>query len=293
MRLLAEFIMRGRVQAMWMAMLGSWIPYLSQTSLSLVTLRKGWQEGLLITLAASLPAAVGLFFGEAGPVIVVATVCVYIVTHGTSYVLRVWASWPIALMANLLLCGVFALVMGLNERYVKADLSSLVANLRPQGATSVTESGVSSEALLAQIAALHTGQIVGAAAFFFQMASLPGVVVARWLQALLYNPGGFREEFHGLRFHPVVAVALLLAYLASLAGGEMTEFWAMTFAMPMVVAGLGFVHFALAKVGVRTAGCVAFYVAFILLRPLSTLVLVGLAAADALFDVRSKFQFKR
>ncbi len=254
---------------------------------------QGLAEGLLITLAASLPAVVGLLFGEAGPMIVVATVCVYIVTNGVSEVLRVWGAWPIALLANLLLCILFAGVIGLNEVHVKADLSALVSNLRPQSATSVTESGVSSESLQAQIAALQTMQIVGAAAFFFQMASLPGLLIARWLQALLFNPGGFREEFHALRFNPYVAVALLAAYLGCLAGGADTEFWAMVFALPMVIVGLGVAHFALAKAGIGTAGFVAFYVAFLLLRPFSTLLLVGVAAADALFDVRPKFQFKR
>jgi hypothetical protein len=35
------------------------------------------------------------------------------------------------------------------------------------------------------------------------------LLIARWLQALLFNPGGFRSEFVDLRLHPGVAYATL------------------------------------------------------------------------------------
>src|SRR3569832_556219 len=60
MRGFAQYIMRGRVQAMLvavaMAILSLVLPpmnYLSSAVIALVTLRRGWQEGLIIIVGAS------------------------------------------------------------------------------------------------------------------------------------------------------------------------------------------------------------------------------------------------
>ncbi len=288
MRLLAEFIMRGRVQAMWMALLGSWIPYLSQASVSLVTLRKGWQEGVVITLAASVPPIIGLVIGEVGTTIVVATIAVFVITLCTSEVLRALASWPVSLGVNLVLCTGLGLMLGFNEAQIKEDLSLFFANLQDQNG-----GGFNRELIEAEIAKLTKTDITGAITFLCQMASLPGVLFSRWMQATLYNPGGFQEEFHGLRLEKVSAALCLAAYVASLKFGGGSPFWSMVFATPLVISGFGLMHHVMKQAGVGGVGMGAFYVAFVLFRPLSVIFVVVLSVLDAFFDYRNKFQFKR
>ncbi len=295
MRLLAEFIMRGRVQAMWMALLGSWIPFLSQASVGLVTLRKGWQEGVLITLVASVPPIIGLVIGEFGTTIVVATIAVFVVTLCTSEVLRALASWPISLGVNMALCVGLGLMLGFNETQIKEDLSLFFANLQNQNSGLDGESGggFNRELIEAEIAKLTKIEITGAITFMCQMASLPGVLFSRWMQATLYNPGGFQEEFHGLRLEKVSAALCLAAYIASLKFGGGSPFWSMVFATPLVISGFGLMHHVMKQAGVGGVGMGAFYVAFVLFRPLSVIFVVVLSVLDAFFDYRNKFQFKR
>ncbi len=286
MRLLAEFIMRGRAQAIWMALLGSWIPYLSQTSLGLVSLRRGWQEGLLITIAASVPPIIGLVFGDVGNMIVIVTIGVFAVTLCTSIALRVFASWPIALVVNMLLCAGFGLALGFNDVQIKSDLTDFFSSIQNQ------DSGFNSEVFLAEIAKLTRAQITGAIAFSFQMASVPGLILARWMQASLYNPGGFKSEFHALRLNKQFAVLSLVAYLCGLSAGPENPFWAMLFAVPMLVVGFGLVHHMLDRAGIGRAGVIAFYVAFLLMRPISIILVVAICVSDAFFNYRNKFQIK-
>lgn len=286
MRLLAEFIMHGRAQAICMALLGGLIPYLSQASLGLVSLRRGWQEGVIIALAASAPPILGLILGKAGSTIVMTTIGVFAVTLGTAMILRALSSWPVALVVNMLLCICCGLVLGFDEVQIKADLLAFIADLKDQG------SGIQGETFEAAIAKLTKVQITGAIAFMFQMASLPGLILARWMQATLYNPGGFRDEFYALRFNRSFAALCLVAYLLGLSLGPDNTFWAMLFALPMVVVGFGLVHHLMAKAGVGRAGFVAFYIAFVLLRPISIILLVVLCVSDAFFNYRNKFKFK-
>ena len=59
MRGLAEFIMRGRWQALAVAALGAGsllFGWISASAVALVTLRKGWTEGMWLTLWALLKA---------------------------------------------------------------------------------------------------------------------------------------------------------------------------------------------------------------------------------------------
>src|SRR5690606_28182405 len=47
------------------------------------------------------------------------------------------------------------------------------------------------------------------------VAATAALLLARWLQARLYNPGGFRTEFHQLRLGPGITGALALGMLVA------------------------------------------------------------------------------
>lgn len=286
MRLLAEFIMQGRAQAVAVAMLGGLFPYLSQVSLGLVTLRKGWQEGLLVTFAAAIPAFVGVF-RDVNPLIVYAAVSVFVAAFCTAYVLRVFASWQITLLANLAICACFGAMFGFDDIRVKAELSIFLDDLQSQNPE------FDSAAVKAELEKLTRLTVVGFLAFSFQMASLPGLFLSRWMQAALYNPGGFRDEFYALRLSKPVAAVCFIAYVIAMRGGEEASWWAMFFSLPLVIAGFGLMHHTFAKMGVGATGIAAFYVAFLIMRPVFTMLVVTLGVLDAFMDYRNKFQFKR
>ena len=54
MKALAEFILRGRLQALMVALIGSFFPLISTAVIALVSLCKGAKEGTLLFLWVSL-----------------------------------------------------------------------------------------------------------------------------------------------------------------------------------------------------------------------------------------------
>ncbi len=286
MRLLAEFIMQGRAQAVAIAMLGGLFPYLSQVSLGLVTLRKGWREGLIITFAAAIPPFIGVF-RDVNWLIVYAAISVFIAAFGTAYILRVLASWQVTLIFNLVICIAFGVVFGFDETLVKTELSMFLDELKSQNPE------FDSELIKAELNDLTKVTIIGFIAFSFQMASLPGLFLSRWMQAALYNPGGFGDEFQALRLHKVAALVCLAAFVAVMQGGEDSSWWAMLFSLPLVVAGFGLMHCVFAKFKIGAFGVAAFYVGFFIMRPIFTIFLVTLSVLDAFMDYRNKFQLKQ
>ena len=98
MRGLAEFVMRGRVQALAVAVIGastlmfSWV---SAAVIALVTLRRGPGAGAYILAWAVLPAGFLLLtFGDSGPL------AMLLGTMALALLLRWLASWPLVLMSS-------------------------------------------------------------------------------------------------------------------------------------------------------------------------------------------------
>ena len=115
------------------------------------------------------------------------------------------------------------------------------------------------------------------------------LLLARWWQALLYNPGGFREEFHGLRLSPALGSTLAVLILAISTLGLEYRPWAVLFAVPLTFAGLGLVHARAAYRGQGLGYLVLFYLLWVMLDPVK-LIVIGFAVADSWIDFRSRWR---
>ena len=115
MRALAEFVMRGRVQAILVAVVGIFLPFfawISAAVIGLVVLRKGTGEGFLVLSWALLAALTVLFWrGDIGPVTALTGTAIAALT------LRWTVSWPYALIA----ATVFGVVMIPGARSLGAE----------------------------------------------------------------------------------------------------------------------------------------------------------------------------
>ena len=125
MKALAEYVMRGRIPALWVAVLTAgtlMFSWLSAAIIALVILRKGKAEGAFILMWAILPAGAILFMGEIGP---------FGMLIGTSVlagVLRWTRSWSYTLLAAVMV-GLFAglLLMTLGSGYL-ANIADIFQN---------------------------------------------------------------------------------------------------------------------------------------------------------------------
>lgn len=285
MRLLADFIMRGRLYAACAAILGSWIPLLSQTVIGLVTLRKGWAEGLIVLIVASLPVVYATVTGDFGLAIVAATLGVFVTAYAQAIVLRATASWEATLVVTVGVSSAIAGLIWLSNPNLGQDIAEFFKGYLPDAEPSPSD----------QIALFWQGftafKACGLIAFWIGFSSLAGIVVSRWFQAILYNPGGFKSEFHALRLgYPVAGVCGAIVIYCWLNDHEYV-FWGNLFSAPGALAGLALVHYALARFKWGFGAVVAVYVALLFVRPLA-MVVIFLGVSDAWMDYRKKIQFK-
>ena len=281
MRGLAEFIMRGRWQALAVAVVGAGsllFGWLSAAAIALVTLRKGVIDGSWLVLWALLPALLAAWMsGDIGSIVLLAGTFVLAVILRTtvSLALAILASAALGVLGGaglLLISGEF-----LDQLVVVfADLiGDLEANMKASGETITLPRPT-------------PGQVAGILAAGNAVTAVLSLLLARYWQALLYNPGGFRGEFHRLRL-PVGATLILggLALFLWLQSSWVSG-WAMVWAVPLMFAGFALVHAWVAFTRRGNGRLVAFYAMWLFLDPVKGLLL-GLVMADALLDFRRRW----
>ena len=221
MRGLAQFIMKGRLHGILFVVAASLVPlfmWFGNAALALWTLRRGPAEGVIIGLGALAGYLLVelIATGQAAGVLMMALV-LWLPVFGAAVILRGTISLPITLLAiagfSTLVLGFWALVTG-DEGVGWASLVGVdIAEL--------------SDAQREELAAIgrYVPLIVALSVW---LNTIIGVLLGRYWQALLYNPGGFRAEFHSLRLGNGLALATALC----LSAGVLLGIW------PLVQLGL-------------------------------------------------------
>ena len=269
--------MRGRAQACLVALLGGLVPLIGPAAVGLVTLRKGSVEGALVALWASLPFVVSYFAGQSSPFVAVMSILALANTLIVANVLRGTASWSLALVSDVCVAVGFVVVAGV---VFQTDLSVMMSDL--------TELFVSvSEQLEKDYVMPDTSGVLAWVAWMTAFSALLGVVVARWWQALLFNPGGFQQEFQGIRLESKVGLGCLLLVILGFTLLSEFQFWLQLASIPLIVCGLSLLHYT-AKV--KKAGgywLVLMYLG-LFLGPVMSGLLVALGAIDSVLNLRAR-----
>ena len=274
--------MRGRFQALLVAVAGSgsllfcWI---SAAVVALVTLRKGVGEGAWLLMWAMLPAGVlAISFGDSGPALLL------LGSAALALVLRATVSLALTVLAAVALGIVTAIGM---LAFGDATLAQMVAFFGDFLASMEEQlsAGSSEPVQLARPTGLQIAGMMGAGNALLSVVCL---MLARYWQAALYNPGGFGREFRALRYPAGVATALALATVALASLGIEYRTWAMICAVPLTFAGLALVHARAVVRGQGRGWLTVFYVAWLVFDPVKLFV-VGYALADSWLDFRQRW----
>ncbi|MCX2982764.1 hypothetical protein EYC98_18025 [Halieaceae bacterium IMCC14734] len=279
MRGLAEFVMRGRPQALLVGIIGAsslMFAWVSAAVVALVTLRKGTAEGASLLAWLILPAGFLLaLFGDPGPLGLI------LGTAALAFMLRSMVAWQPVLLGAIGVGAVSGLLM---LWFAEPQLQMMVkmfedffANLQadmPDGQ---------------QLPAPGIVTLAGMLGLMNAVTCVLSLLLARYWQALLYNPGGFRDEFHALRLSPQVALLLAMLMLAVGLYGFEYRPWAVLFAVPLSVAGIAFIHARAAYRGLGIGWLSMFYVFWLVLDPVK-MVVIAVAVADSLMNFRGRWQ---
>lgn len=275
---IARWMMRGTPYAVGGAALAALIPWLfwlGAAIAALVTLRRGLSPALPVIVAAGVPAGWWWAQGDVIPLTSVLLVTLMAV------VLRSRMRWSEALIAGAL---------------VGAGMIQLGVFLPPGGAGPMLEQlrqgSPEVERLLSELASqgLDTEQLAGmliggVTGLVVLVAAVACLVLARSWQAGLYNPGGFREEFHAMRLTSrELAVLVVLGIVGAALGlpGLGMLLW-----IPLLVAGIALVHGYIGLKGMNGLWLILFYVLLITTWPMILIVLL-LAFIDVFADFRGR-----
>ena len=270
--------MRGRMQACLTALLGSFIPFISPATIGLVTLTKGSLEGALVALWALLPLLIGYFISGATPFLTIISALALINMVVVANVLRQTVDWSSALSGAVIAGAVFALVSGV---FFDSDLASIVLEI---------------EALFAQMSQqLDQGVVMpsgtmmlGISAWMITLSTIASLFFSRWWQAILYNPGGFQQEFHGIRLESKLGLLLAVLMGAGVLLSDDYRIWVQLASIPLLIAGLALVH-CWVKVKAKSGHWLVFvYIGLILYSPIMMALLVLVGLADSFMNLRTR-----
>jgi len=287
---LASYIMQGRLQAMLVAstfaLLSLKFPpisVLSSAAVALVTLRRGASEGFYVLISSAVAAGLlGFFVLGNYQFVLLYGMVLWLPVWLISIVLREGRHLSLAVEIAVLLgvIGVVAYYQYNDDPSAmwKSVLLQMVSEKAPVENVQRTVDG---------LAHYMTGVVAAGSVF----GLLFGLFLGRWWQSLLYNPGGFKQEFLALNTHPRLALgSIAVIVLAAASSGSVSEIaWNVTILLFVlyIFIGTAVMHTVFSGMKMGRYLVPMFYITlFLLPHALLPVALVGLS--DAWLNIRKK-----
>ncbi|MDD1650844.1 MAG: DUF2232 domain-containing protein [Methylococcaceae bacterium] len=298
MNALARFIMKGRSEAILVIAaltILSWglspASLLAAAAIALPTLRRGGKEGARLILGAlPIVALAGYILlsdaVQAGGYSLVMWIPILLV----AIILRETASLSIAVLSALALgwlvvAGMYAMLSDPAAFWLDT-LQQVLKPMLEQRGTGVDEG------LINQTIQLFSRYATGAIAAGSIMTVLISLLLARWWQANLYNPGGFRDEFQQFRLPAPAGYVFLVLLIAGMASSGGVQEFSVNLLMPALMvymlAGFSVIHALCSSTRAGRFWLAGIYVGLMFIAPLILVItLVGLS--DSWFNWRQRF----
>jgi hypothetical protein len=302
MKALAEYIVRGRWQAVQVAVVSgvmtfmlppftTVLNYLVAAVIALVTLHIGILPGLqVLSIAAALTVLFYQLLGVQAAAVLIMVAMLWLPCWMLAAVLQHTRRLERALTGAVLFGAVLLLtVYGLFGDPVPWWIERLHAIQELLEQAGLPVANFSDEQLLQDVAALLTGLVLAS----LLVGVIGSLLLARWWQSVLIHPGGFRDEFCSLRLGHMGGLltlcAMLVARFTTGTTGQLVTQLAMIMLVPYLLAGLAVIHSVVRQSGRSNGWLVAVYVALSIL-PQATLLLAGAGLLDTWVDFRRRLQ---
>ncbi len=300
LRQLTDLLLKNRWNAIGAAFLLSLIRVvggsISIIIVGLVTLRKGAYEGTLVFLASVLPFIINYIAYPVSSetiVLFVATIIVIVINVLTwlfALLLRRY-NWSLVIEISVLI-GLIA-VIALHVMYPELTswwanqltayfhkTTSLLGQLGPSN-IDVPESDVTTQ-MVASMKLYATGFIVSS----LIANALLQLLLARWWQATVFNPGGLQVELHEIRMSYLTALIFVAVAVSAYFGYDISVDLLPILVMAFATAGLSLVHGILKTKSKALLWLVLVYLAVIFLFPFGLVVIAIAALLDTFLNFR-------
>lgn len=279
---LASFIMRGRVHASAVAALGNALPLITPATIGLVALRKGFSEGGLICLWGLLPVFLTYLYSDSNQFFVLLTACNFLNVLLVCGILRYRGDWEMTLVSLVIIS---VILMGSLLLIFQQDFEVLVQRLIEVFEEASRQTNIESLKIeKSSIAVFTTWTIV--------LNTFLGVTIARWWQSIIFNPGGFKKEFQGIRLNRKLLILISSILILSSAIFNQYSNWAYLSIFPLVIGGLSLFHWLVNEKNLGKVPIIFTYVFMVLFTPFVILILALLGTVDSFYNVRQKLRAK-
>ena len=286
-----EFINRGLKEASLVALIFSLIPFfgwVSSVITALVTMRSGAQRGGVVLIVTLVPSLILLWFGTNAPW-VISMILGSVLCWILAITLRETGSWGQVFLASVVFTIVIALFLHLTigdtQAYWLALLQKIYAQADKEAAQFLqVPANMSLGSYLKAVSAVITPMII----LMQVLLALVNLLIARWWQASLFNPGGLGKELLETRLSfwatVILAVTVAAIYLGIRAGWDVLP----TVIMVFFLAGLVAFHNYVKLRGNKILLLWLLYVFVVLLFPYSVAVVAGLGIANTFVSFSAK-----
>ncbi len=259
------------------------VSIVSSASVALVTLRRGAVEGFIVLACSTAVAGLlGYFLVGNFQFVLLYGMVLWVPVWLISIVLREGRYLSLAVEIAVLIG-----VLGVVGFYLyNADLAAMWKNILTQMVP--PNAPVEDIKHTLDVLSHYMTGIVAAASVF---GLLFGLFLGRWWQALLYNPGGFKQEFLSLTTHPRLALgSIVVVVIALLSTGAISEVsWNIAILLFVLYTFIGtaVLHTLFASMKMGRYMVPMFYVTmFLIPHAMLPVALVGLG--DAWMNLRNK-----
>jgi hypothetical protein len=194
---------------------------------------------------------------------------------GLAGLLRASESWEFTLLGSI----VVGLCVEIYLRLQPAVLDLIFLQMQPY----FDANGIQGEQLdsLRNVMTSFMGAV-------YMLLAIVLLMLSRWMQAAVFNPGGFQKEFHGLRVEQKVALLLVGSMMLANFGILIPQSWMLYLVLPLMFSGLALVHAVVAAKKLSSLWLAVLYAIIVL--PLITNIIVLLALLDSWYDFRTRLQ---
>jgi hypothetical protein len=254
---------------------------LSAAVAGLLALRSGWQAGLLVAVLAAIPVgAAWVWLGSKPGLVFPLVFALWPPVLAAAQVLRRTESQGLALLVVGLTVAGYALAMHLATGDVVAFWQAWLRRA-VAAVPGATVQGFEAENTLRLIN--------GFLGLMYGLCQMLALLLARWLQSLLYNPGGFGAEFRRLRLpRAVLPVAVALVWAVGFLNPILQADWFIAAMLVFFFAGLAAVHGIIAVRGLSLGWTVPIYLGLVYMPFILIPGLALLGAVDAFVDFRTR-----
>jgi len=288
---MASFIMAGRIQAAIFVVLSTLISLLlpplivfSNAAIALITLRKGWQQGVLYTLLATITLViVSILLKQQASSGFIAGLATWLPMVLIASALAMTKSWSKTLQLTLLLSVAGVLLFHLMQPDAAAYWKPVLKQMKPMLQQAYQLSDSKLDETINNAASWMTGTFAAA----FAIIAIISLIIARNWQARLYNPGGFGEEFRQIVIGKQASIALIIGItLAVITENQLIIELIMVGVAVFMFQGLSLAHSIVKQRNMNIRWLVGLYVLMFLLLIQMIVLLATFGLVDNFADFR-------